>query len=358
MTGKKVLMIAPKFYGIDEAICHAFEELGFDVVLINNRTKLSFYERIAKKLAKMAPIISFVADFVLKGFLIKENHLFLQKVKDIRPDLLFIVKGESVLPEKLREIKKYVGVAVAYIWDDPFYSYAGAYSDRYRRSNFENSMGLYDFIFVYDRFYVEAIKRRGIDKVGYLPLAASPKKYAPIEITQADRAEYGFDICFVGVPYPNRIDILDRLKEYKLGVFGDNWFNYYAQRGKSVPSYYKGKAYGEIVIKLYLCSKIVLNMHDPEAREGLNTRTFDILAAGGFEVVDFKPSLKEHFNLGKEIMTYTDKEDLNKVVKYYLDKPELRAKIVEEGRKRVLADHTWYHRIKEAMRSLASNGVV
>lgn len=351
----KVLIIAPRFYGIDEAIGKAFEKQGFEVKLVTSRTRLSLLEKLAKRMAKVLPPLSYFADLIIKLFLLQENRYFLKVTKQFRPDLLFVIKGESILPEMLKKLKVQAGATVCYIWDDPFYSYAGTYSDKYRRTNFEKGLRQYDYIFVYDRFYVEKIRERGAERVAYLPLAASPSQYGPVEINPKDQIKYSYDICFVGVPYPNRVEILDSLKKYKLGVFGDGWESYFFQKGQPLPPYFKGRAQGAEVVKLYLCSKIVLNIHDPEAREGLNTRTFDVLSCGAFELVDHKKAVEEHFNVQEEIVVYRNAEELQDLVAYYLEHPAERKALVEKGRKKVLARHTWLNRMTEAVSLLREN---
>lgn len=41
--------------------------------------------------------------------------------------------------------------------------------------------------------------------------------------------------------------MLESLRDYNLGVFGDQWTKYFILEGKKTPPYYKGKASGETV---------------------------------------------------------------------------------------------------------------
>jgi len=356
---KKILISSPRFYGIDEAIRESFEKIGFVAILLNYGTKSTIQEKIVRIMGLMIPHLKLLLNPIIKYYLEKENKEFKRTIKKEKPDLLFIIKGDHLFPETLREIKNEMSCPIiAYIWDDPFYSYAGLFSDDYRKSNFEKGMQLYDFIFVYDTFYVEQIKKRGIINVEYLPLATDPQRYRRIEISEEDSKNYGYDLCFVGSPYPNRVEILDSLKHYNLGVFGDGWAKYFLQKGQRVPSYYKGKATGEKVLKIYLSSKIVLNIHDPEAREGLNTRTFDILACGASELVDYKRNLEMHFRVGEEIIVFKDKKDLFESVNYYLENEVLLKGVSIKGRQRVLNEHTWVHRVNNVMNTIKERGIV
>ena len=355
----KILINAPKFYGIDESIKEAFDAIGFNATLLNYGSKTTMQEKIARKTGLTIPHLKPLLNPLLKYYLEKENKELVNTMKKEKPDLLFIIKGDHLFPETLKEIRNERSCPIiAYIWDDPFYSYAGLFADDFRKSNFEKGMHLYDFIFVYDTFYVEQMKKRGISNVEYLPLAADQNRYKKIEISEEDRGKYSYEVCFVGTPYPKRIEVLEKLKHYNLGVFGDGWTKYFLEKGKATPSYYRGKAKGEKVLKIYLSSKIVLNIHDPEAREGLNSRTFDILACGAFEIVDHKKNLDIHLKNNIEIVSFENLKELNDIVNYYIHNPELSNNIAERGRTKVLREHTWENRIQKVIDTLLERNLM
>ena len=161
----------------------------------------------------------------------------------------------------------------------------------------------------------------------------------------------------MGAPFPNRVEILDSLKGYDLGVFGDGWDVWHRMKFKKIPGYYKGKASGDKVLRLYNSSKIVLNIHGPESRVGVNTRTFDIPACGAFELADYKPEMDRLFKLGEEMVCYNDPDELKRLVRFYLENPEKRRAIAEKSRRRVLKSHTWLHRMQEVAAVINSSAV-
>ena len=351
---KKILISAPGCYGIDEAIRDSWEYWGYKAVLKNYGTESTFHEKIARRLTIKLPITKPIFNPLIKHYLDVENRNFLNMVRNEKLDLLFVIKGDHLFPDTLKTIKNEFQIPIiAYIWDDPFYSYAGLYADDYRKSNFEKGMHLYDYIFVFDRYYVEKIKQRGRLNTAYVPLATDPKRYKDMDISEEDRKDFGYDICFVGSPYPNRVEVLDSLRQYKLGVFGDGWAKYFLRRGKKIPSYYRGKAIGEKVIKIYRSSKIVLNIHDLATIEGVNTRTFEILACGASELVEYKKSLETLFKIGEEIISYRNLEELHQLVDYYCRNIKELKEISGKGRQRVLRDHTWNHRVEKIVDTLA-----
>ena len=350
---KKVLISAPRFYGIDESIRDSWEYWGYKAVLKNYRTKLTLQEKIARTLGAKLPFSKPVFNPLIKQYLDVENRNFLHMVREERPDLLFVIKGDHLIPHTLNTLKNELKIPIiAYIWDDPFYSHARLYPDDYRKSNFQKGMHLYDYIFVFDSYFVEEIKQRERMNTAYLPLATDPKKYKVMPISEEDERDFGYDICFVGTPDPNRVEVLDSLRQYKLGVFGEGWPKYFLRRGNKIPPYYRGKAIGEKVIKIYRSSKIVLNIHYPATKEGLNTRTFDILACGACELVDYKKCLSTHFKIGEEIVSYRNLAELHRLVAYYCQNIHELEEISEKGRKRVLREHTWHHRVERIIATI------
>ena len=350
---KKIVLYAPRFFGIDEAIRDAFIQLGFEVVLKNTRSKVTIQEAISRKAINIFPSTKRILSPILKYYLAEENRDFTATLQREKPDLLFIIKGHQLFPQTLEIFKRETSTPiVAYQWDDPFYSHLGQYTDEYRRTNFEKGMKYYDYIFVYDPYHVEEIKKRGHRNVGYLPLATDPKNFTPIDHVKKGDDKYDYDVCFVGVPHANRVEVLDAIKNYKLGVFGTGWKKYFLLRGKRVPKYYQGQASGDDVIDIYRASRITLNIHDPQATEGVNTRTFDVLACGARELVDYKKALEDHFIIGEEIAVYRNIDELKELVETYVNDTDLLERISQRGKQRVLEEHSWVQRMASVISTL------
>ena len=356
---KKVFVIAPDFYGIDKSICRALGSFGFDIYLANTRRRFNLIEAASLASGKKIPMCKGIFNLPLRFFLEQDNKRYMSLIRSFKPDIVFIIKGETVFPETLRRIRSEFKIPIiSYIWDCPFYSFAGRFADVYRKDNFANGMKLYDHIFVYDPHYVEAIKKLGSSSVSYLPLATDPSQYKPAALTDSDRRNYGYDVCFVGSPIINRIEVLDQLNEFNLGVFGEGWDKWFVKQFKKTPRYYKGNAAGDLVSKIYCASKIVLNIHDPEAMRGVNARTFDILACGAFQIVDNKPELKNLLKPGEEVIAYDGISDLKKLIRFYLNDTGKLGTVGLKGRQKVLSEHTWAHRMKELVRIIKEKGLI
>jgi spore maturation protein CgeB len=80
-------------------------------------------------------------------------------------------------------------------------------------------------------------------------------------------------------------------------------------------------------------------------REAVNQRVFDVPACGAFLLTDQKESLNDLFDVGNEIITYSDKDEIPEVADFYLRHPDKRQVIAQKGRERVLKDHTYRKRL-------------
>jgi len=346
MKTKKVLMIAPDYYGIGNSIARAFERNGFETTLVDYR--MHQWERLMGKLTRLIPGAKLFLNPFLKLILREENQKYISIAKTFKPSFIFIIKGDTLFPETIRYLKEKLDIAcISYQWDDPFYSFPGATGGNdYRTYNFKHGMNDYDHILVYDKHYVEEIRGMGIDHVSYLPLAADDELFKKMDVTNEEQEKYGYDVCFVGMPFKNRIDILNSLNGFNVGVFGDFWERHLNEiRG----NYYKGKASGETVRKIYRASKIVLNINHPQSKYGVNTRTFEVPSCEAFGIFDYINGLEDLFNIGEEIVCYNNITELQELIRYYLAHPEERSAIAEKGYKRVKQEHTWFHRVKAVM---------
>jgi spore maturation protein CgeB len=78
-------------------------------------------------------------------------------------------------------------------------------------------------------------------------------------------------------------------------------------------------------------------------------RVFEALACGAFTISDNQRDVFKRFEDGLHLVKFHDSEDLIDKIEYYLGHPEEREYISKQGRKEVLANHTYEHRIDEML---------
>jgi spore maturation protein CgeB len=78
-------------------------------------------------------------------------------------------------------------------------------------------------------------------------------------------------------------------------------------------------------------------------------RVYEALACGAFLMVDAQRDVMALFKDREHLVVFRDIEELRRLLKYYLEMPEERKKIAENGRKAVLSSHTYRHRIERIL---------
>ncbi|GAC1322571.1 MAG: hypothetical protein NVSMB2_19930 [Chloroflexota bacterium] len=108
------------------------------------------------------------------------------------------------------------------------------------------------------------------------------------------------------------------------------------------------------LIKMYSESRISLGFAtagDSHLRatrlRHLRLREFEAPMSGALYMTEDQPELREYFTPGREVLTYTDRDDLLDKVRYYLAHAELSERIRWHAWERARREHTWQHRFQD-----------
>jgi spore maturation protein CgeB len=203
----------------------------------------------------------------------------------------------------------------------------------------------------------DALRRAGARHVSYLPTAADPAVHHPVVLTPVETDEFKADVSFVGAGYANRRKILPDLlgQPWTFKLWGNEWEG--ADSLRPVLQRQGARIDTETCVKVFNGTKVNLNLHswngpglDPEG-DFVNPRTFELAACGAFQLVDRRSLLGEHFTDG-EVSTFASERDLPAAIGRWLREPEARAAIASAARRRVLAEHTYEHRMKELLSAI------
>jgi spore maturation protein CgeB len=119
---------------------------------------------------------------------------------------------------------------------------------------------------------------------------------------------------------------------------------------------YKGEAWGMEMYHVFRRAKIVLNRHgDVAGQHANNLRLYEATGVGALLLTDAQADLGELFDVGTEVVTYDDADDLAEKVSYYLEHDRERDAIAAAGQRRTLADHTYARRMEELSTLLATH---
>lgn len=200
-------------------------------------------------------------------------------------------------------------------------------------------------------------------KIGYKNVLLSQwASFGCSENIDFEAIKYKYDVSFVGGISGYRKWIIKELlrRGIKVECFGAGWEN--------------GRVSFEEMAEIFRTSKINLNISNSASydiryifsspkslREFLRTkkrteqikaRNFEIPARGGFQLTSYIPRLEDYFEIGSEIAVYSTLEDLVLQIRYYLkDEIETRRMLLN-GHKRAVKEHTYLNRLEEIFRRL------
>lgn len=174
----------------------------------------------------------------------------------------------------------------------------------------------FDVIAVSSPTYMKEIEKLGIKTV-FAPQFTNPKKF--FYDYDKDKA---YDILFVGRPGYERISAKWALQSgFDVALFGSGW------QDTEFADYFKGDYIDNNELHTYYASaKIVLNdtREDMKKAGFISNRVFDVTASGGFLISDYMKEIEDFY--GDSIPMFQTKEELKRLLDYYLAHPEERAK--------------------------------
>ncbi len=340
-------------------------------------------------------------------------------IEEFAPDFVLTVNGQGLDPHCVAQLAcelKEVPFVNWYV-DDPAFRPA---------SEFDPQARFFSYV-VFDQWYLEWLRSKGLRSIFHLPLATNPRRirtglacpYSPpapvvfvgkagtersrrimrglvgslagdpddlrailtVEVSRAAaelqrnpgmlildylqaRSRTAAELEILGQPMVSnmvmamiesevsrhlRMGVLNSIKA-PLGVVGpDEWQGLLrkATLSGSVPFPLISSVYGRVEINL--------NISTFQVRCGLNQRIFDVPAAGGFLITDFKEEIEDLFVIDQEVACYRSVEELNDKIDYYLAHPEVAAGVVRAAQNKVLALHTYEQRLGQLVRMLTEH---
>jgi spore maturation protein CgeB len=197
---------------------------------------------------------------------------------------------------------------------------------------------LFDLIAYTDTGLVEAHARSGFRSASaFVPLGTS--RAAAAENARTARIPA---LAFVAVPTPNRREFLADVAD-PVAVFGPGW-----QHATELTRHKRDarRIAAPELATIYASHIGVLNIrHGTNVIHGLNHRHFAPYMQGTAVVTDAQPDIPHCFEAGKEILIYHDADELNCLYTALRRDPAKAVAIGMAGRRRVLACHTYAHRL-------------
>jgi spore maturation protein CgeB len=256
---------------------------------------------------------------------------------DWRPEVVLVIKGGPITPAFVERVREKVGTRfVNFFPDNPLWMIP-----------FE-CLEAYDVFFTKERYALRTLQSVGLRNLHYLPMYCVPALHYPVTLTADEQRRFGAAISLVGSRYDYRERLVRELADRPLRVWGGGWRAVHDPAVRRLVA--GGPVFGRDKLCVYAGSTLSLNPHHPmNDIVGVNTRAFELAAAGACQVADFKEDLSTLFKPGEEVLVYRDLGELGRLLDHYLARPEEAEAIGDNARRRALAEHTLRHRVEEML---------
>jgi spore maturation protein CgeB len=359
----KILLVAPtgqEVLGVITGYCKtALLNAGHEVNIFDFRKSqylkgdvLSYLKPKIKNFFNLSPR---KIPFIDRIEIDKMNISLFNIALSFKPDMILILKGESITKETLHKIRKKGFVIANWFMDSVYLPQAKSFVEEMSPS--------FDFFFIIDSLEVLKYVKIGARYVYWLPLGFDPVVHRTMHLDDEEKQKYNSNVTFVGTVIPVREKILKAVASFGLNIWAPptsvygSWID---KKSELFGCYRGGPIFGDEVVKIYNASKIVVSIDSLYGNKifSVTPRVFEVAGCGSFHICNFNKQLSKLLEIGEEIVCFKTKEDLKRLIKYYLVNEDEREAIAKNGQKRVYKDHTYARRIEEMGTFLKSTGMI
>ncbi len=193
-------------------------------------------------------------------------------------------------------------------------------------------------------------QQQGI-KAGYMHFACNPQFHKPT----APLVSFACDILFVGnyyVSYPQRRIGVDTLltpllhSSYSVKVYGnEHWLNN-TDKYTLPENIYSGYLPYHDLPAAYSSAKIVLGINSVvDSPTMMSMRIFEALGCRAFLMTHYSPAIESLFKNHVHLVWSRHPDETMELVRFYLNREDLRQKIAQKGQEEVYLKHTYQMRV-------------
>lgn len=148
-----------------------------------------------------------------------------------------------------------------------------------------------------------------------------------------------------------RLECILRILSFGPLVVGDpGWHE--LLKGREGWRYHVELSYYDDLPDFYPLSDINFNCTSQQMKGAVNQRVFDVPCCNAFLLTDYRKQMESLFDPETEIVFYRDPDEIPGLVDVYLNDPQRRRRVAEAARKRVLAEHTYDHRMTSLIETM------
>jgi glycosyltransferase involved in cell wall biosynthesis len=314
-----------KWWGSDgRALAQALRGLGHNIFDIDAEDYLSLHwNGIAPKLLRRLFSRVWIEDY---------NRAVLRQAAASAYDFIIVFKGNLLKPETLRRLRE-SGKALFNFYPDVSFADHGPLIPA--------ALSLYDCVFTTKSYHGgQEIERFGIRDLQHVRHGFDPEVHRPVKLTPELERHYGCDVSFVGCWAPEKESklshVLSHSKEISVRVYGSGWKYASSEFKQMIGANLKPGVFGDELAVVYAASKVNLGLLSCSVSERAicdqtTARTFQIPATRSFVLHEDTAEVRSLFAADREVMLFSNNDDLLDKIKLVLKDEGLRMRISEQG---------------------------
>lgn len=163
-----------------------------------------------------------------------------------------------------------------------------------------------------------------------------------LNLTDTDRANYETAVNWEATRI-YRLERVKRLFPFTPLIVGDPFWKEIIDT--RFFRYHREVSYYNDLPRLYNAATINFNATSRQMKGAVNQRVFDVPACNAFLLTDYQEQMDELFTVGEEVICYKEPDEIEALIKYYLNHESERKRIAKKGYERVIRDHTYVSRV-------------
>lgn len=207
----------------------------------------------------------------------------------------------------------------------------------------------YDAVFFKEPHLVERLRATLDLPVFYLPEACNPRWHRPLGPAGGEPR-----LVVAGNMYPYRLRLVERLlaKGIPLALYGAGVPRWAGET--PVRRAHTGRVvFGDEKARVFRSAAGVLSTMHPAELMGANGRLFQAAGCGAAVLTEFRPSVRELFSVGDEVLAYHDFDDLVDQAQRLLGERGLTARLGDAASQRAHQEHTFEHRVATILEKIS-----
>ncbi len=161
----------------------------------------------------------------------------------------------------------------------------------------------------------------------------------PVVPTAAEHEKFDADVAFCGSLYTQRrVELARELRRYP-------GFKLWGPATEQL--------WGRPFAAMVACSKIIVCDNYVNHVPGYwSDRIYLTMACGGFVCASLVPGIEKVFDVGRQVSVWSTFPDMHVAINFYLEHPEERERIREEGKYIIEEQHEYKHRVRKMIKVL------